>query len=66
MLLHRGVESIHVDMDDLALPGGLVRDVHDRLCGGAPRPIAITILRKHETSGREASLIFLISPRDNL
>jgi uncharacterized protein (TIGR02284 family) len=29
-------------------------------------PISIIILRKHETSGREASLIFLISPRDNL
>jgi hypothetical protein len=65
-LLHRGVESIHVDMEDLALPGGLVRDVSVRIYGGAPRPIAITILRKHETSGREASLIYLIPPRDNL
>jgi phage terminase large subunit-like protein len=27
---------------------------------------AMTILRKHETSGREASLILLIPPRDNL
>jgi hypothetical protein len=35
-----------------------------RIFGGAPHPIAI--LRKHETSGREASLILLISPRDNL
>ena len=27
---------------------GLVRDVPVRIFGGAPRPIAITILRKHE------------------
>jgi hypothetical protein len=53
-------------MDDLALPHGLVRNAPVRTFGGAPRPIAITIVRKHETSGREASLIFLIPSRDNL
>src|ERR1700732_1264922 len=35
-------------MDDLALPGGLVRDVPGRLYGFAPSPVSITILRKHE------------------
>ena len=66
MVTHGGKKRAHVDMEDLALPGGLVRDVPVRIFGGAPRPIAMTILRKHETSGREASLILLISPRDNL
>src|ERR1700736_3663726 len=35
-------------MDDLALPGGLVRDVPVRIFGGAPLPGSITLLRKHE------------------
>src|ERR1700726_2149998 len=41
-LLDGGVESIHVDMDNLALPIRLVRDAHDWLYGFAPSPISIT------------------------
>src|ERR1700732_4455493 len=46
-------------MDDLALPGGLVRDVPVWIFGGAPRPIAITILRKHERQAARAPSSFL-------
>src|ERR1700732_375991 len=46
-------------MEDLALPGGLVRDVPVRIFGGAPRPIAIIILRKHERQAARPPSSFL-------
>src|ERR1700694_2296946 len=46
-------------MEDLALPGGLVRDVPVRIFGGAPRPIAITILRTHERPAARPPSSFL-------
>src|ERR1700732_339846 len=46
-------------MEDLALPGGLVRDGPDRIFGGAPRPIAMTILRKHERQAARPPSSFL-------
>src|ERR1700730_13275598 len=46
-------------MEDLALLGGPVRDVPVRIFGGAPRPIAITILRKHERQAARPPSSFL-------
>jgi hypothetical protein len=46
-------------MEELALPGGLVRDAPVRIFGGAPRPIVITILRKHERQAARPPSSFL-------
>src|SRR3984893_17205945 len=46
-------------MEDLALQGGLARCVPDRIFGGAPRPIAITILCKHERQAARPPSSFL-------
>src|SRR4029077_2621886 len=46
-------------MDDLALPIRPIRDVPVRIFGGAPRPIAITLLRKHERQAARPPSSFL-------
>src|SRR4030088_3055082 len=46
-------------MEDLSLPGGLVRDAPDRPYGFAPSPVSITILRKHERQAARPPSSFL-------
>src|SRR6202790_907293 len=52
-------------MEDLALPGGLVRDAPDRLYSFAPSPVSITILRKHERQAARPPSSFL-SPLETI